>query len=147
MRVRGDGPEVLHVEVSPEVSPVPTIAIIDDDEAVRRATESLIRSLGFGTRSFASAEDFLKSAERDQADCVITDIHMAGMSGVDLQSRLRAEGDTVPLIFITGYPEEKVRRQLDAAGAFGFLAKPFEGNAMIDCIDRALEARAARRPV
>lgn len=122
------------------------ITIIDDDEAVRLATESLVRSLGLGARSFASAEDFLGSAERKRTACVITDVQMPGMSGVELHGRLRAEGDRVPLIFITAFPEERIRRQVDAAGTFGFLAKPFDGNAMIDCIDRALRASGAARP-
>ncbi|WP_234052378.1 MULTISPECIES: response regulator [unclassified Xanthobacter] len=127
------------------MSPVPMITIIDDDESVRLATESLIRSLGFGASCFACAEDFLGSPERCRTNCVITDVQMPGMSGVELQSRLRAEGDAVPLIFITAFPEERIRRQVDAAGAFGFLAKPFDSAAMIDCIGRALQAGAAAR--
>lgn len=126
------------------MSRAPTITIIDDDESVRIATESLVRSLGFGARSFASAEDFLGSTERSWTACVITDVQMPGMSGVELQTRLRAEGDPVPVIFITAFPEERIRRQVDEAGAFGFLAKPFDGNEMIDCIDRALQASARR---
>ena len=126
------------------MSRAPTITIIDDDESVRIATESLVRSLGFGARSFASAEDFLGSTERGGTACVITDVQMPGMSGVELQSRLRAEGDPVPVIFITAFPEERIRRQVDEAGAFGFLAKPFDGNEMIDCIDRALQAAPRR---
>lgn len=118
----------------------PVITIIDDDESVRVATESLVRSLGFGAKSFASAEDFLGSPMLGETACVITDVQMPGMSGVDLQNHLRARGDRTPLIFITAFPEERIRRQVDAGGAFGFLAKPFEGNAMIECIDRALQA-------
>ncbi|QFR33870.1 response regulator transcription factor [Ancylobacter sp. TS-1] len=117
------------------------ITIIDDDESVRTATESLVRSLGFTARTFASAEDFLASPLRGETDCVITDVQMPGMSGVELQSHLRAHGDRTPLIFITAFPEERIRRQVDAGGAFGFLAKPFDGNAMIDCLDRALGVR------
>ncbi len=121
------------------------ITIIDDDESVRLATESLVRSLGYGTTSFASAEAFLHSAQRGHTACVITDVQMPGMSGVELQAQLKAAGDTTPLIFITAFPEERIRRQVDAAGAFGFLAKPFDGNAMVACIDRALEAASAAR--
>lgn len=120
---------------------IPVITIIDDDESVRTATESLVRSLGFAARTFPSAEDFLASPLRGATDCVITDVQMPGMSGVELQSHLRAHGDRTPLIFITAFPEERIRRQVDAGGAFGFLAKPFDGNAMIDCLDRALGAR------
>ncbi|WP_183190272.1 response regulator transcription factor [Ancylobacter tetraedralis] len=114
------------------------ISIIDDDESVRVATESLVRSLGLKARTFASAEDFLQSALVGTTSCVITDVQMPGMSGVELQSVLRARGDTTPLIFITAFPEERVRRQVDAGGAVGFLAKPFDGADMIACIDRAL---------
>lgn len=124
------------------MSPVPMITIIDDDESVRVATESLVRSLGFGARSFASAEEFLHSSDLDRTACVITDVQMPGMSGVELQKYLRARGHRTPLIFITAFPEERVRRQVNAAGTFGFLAKPFEGSAMIECIDRALQSGA-----
>lgn len=117
------------------------ITIIDDDESVRIATESLVRSLGFTARTFASAEDFLASGAIAATDCVITDVQMPGMGGVELQSHLRAQGDATPLIFITAFPEERIRRQVSAGGAIGFLAKPFDGNAMIDCLDRALGTR------
>lgn len=117
------------------------ITIIDDDESVRIATESLVRSLGFSARTFASAEDFLNSPLVGETACVITDVQMPGMSGVELQSHLRSKGDATPLIFITAFPEERIRRQVDAAGAVGFLAKPFDGHAMVECIDRALGER------
>ncbi len=122
------------------------ITIIDDDESVRLATESLVRSLGLGACVFASAEAFLGSTERHSTACVITDVQMPGMSGIDLQARLRSEGDPLPLIFITAFPEERIRSQVCAAGAIGFLAKPFEGDAMIHCIDEALRTRGQSRP-
>lgn len=114
------------------------ISIIDDDEAVRVATESLVRSLGFGASTFASAEEFLQSARLGETSCVITDVHMPGMTGVELQSYLRAQGHDVPMIFITAFPEERTRERVHAAGAIGFLSKPFDGCAMIQCIDKAL---------
>lgn len=122
------------------------ISIIDDDESVRVATESLIRSLGLSARTFASAEDFLGSTLVGKTSCVITDVQMPGMSGVELQTVLRSRGDTTPLIFITAFPEERIRRQVDAGGAIGFLAKPFDGAAMIACIDRALGADGSATP-
>lgn len=125
------------------MSSPPMISIIDDDESVRVATESLVRSLGLTARTFASAEAFLESALVGNTACVITDVQMPGMSGLELQSVLRSKGDTTPLIFITAFPEERIRRQVDAAGAIGFLAKPFDGSAMIACIDRALGASGA----
>ena len=114
------------------------ISIIDDDEAVRVATESLVRSLGFGASTFASAEEFLQSARLRETSCVITDVNMPGMTGVELQSYLLARGNDVPMIFITAFPEERTRERVHAAGAIGFLSKPFDGGAMIQCIDRAL---------
>nr|WP_029354464.1 response regulator [Bosea sp. 117] len=114
------------------------VAIIDDDDAVRTATASLVRSLGLKTSSFASAEEFLHSPRRLDADCIITDVQMPGMSGLELQARLRAGGCRTPLIFITAFPEEHVRRQATAGGAVGFLSKPFDGQAMIACLDAAL---------
>lgn len=114
------------------------ISIIDDDEAVRVATESLVRSLGFGVSTFASAEEFLKSARLRETSCVITDVHMPGMTGVELQAYLLAHGHHVPMIFITAFPEERTRQRVNAAGAVGFLSKPFDGCAMIQCIDKAL---------
>jgi FixJ family two-component response regulator len=114
------------------------VAIIDDDESVRTATASLVRSLGLATSTFGSAEEFLRSPRLSEAGCVITDVQMPGMSGLDLQARLRADGNMMPMIFITAFPEERVRRQANAGGATGFLAKPFAGNEMIACLDRAL---------
>lgn len=116
----------------------PLISIIDDDEAVRVATESLVRSLGFGATTFASAEEFLNSARLQETSCVITDVNMPGMTGVELQSHLRARGHSLPMIFITAFPEERTRQRVNAAGAIGFLSKPFDCGAMIQCIDKAL---------
>lgn len=116
----------------------PLISIIDDDEAVRVATESLVRSLGFGATTFASAEEFLNSERLQETSCVITDVNMPGMTGVELQSHLLAQGHNLPMIFITAFPEERTRQRVNAAGAVGFLSKPFDGRAMIQCIDKAL---------
>jgi FixJ family two-component response regulator len=120
------------------------LVIIEDDGAVRVATESLVRSFGFRTNSYASAEDFLRSHDLNDTFCIITDVKMPGMSGVELQRYLLGRGDRTPFIFITGYPEERVRRQATDAGAYGFLTKPFDSNLLKECIDRALQAGAAR---
>lgn len=128
------------------MSQAPIITIIDDDDAVRLATESLVRSLGLRTRAFASVEAFLGSAERHVTACIITDVQMPGMNGMDLQARLRVEGDSLPFIFITAFPEERLRSLACAAGAVGFLAKPFEGDALIRCIDDALRSTGQSRP-
>ncbi|OYZ89204.1 MAG: two-component system response regulator [Rhizobiales bacterium 17-65-6] len=116
------------------------ITIVDDDEAVRTALGSLIRSLGLRASTFASADAFLNSERVHDTSCLITDIQMPGISGIELQARLRAQGNRMPVIFITAFPEERVRRRAMAAGAVGFLSKPFDGSAIIDCIDRALGA-------
>lgn len=121
------------------MSQAPMIAIIDDDESVRIATESLVRSLGLGTNTFASAEEFLASPVLGETSCLITDVQMPGMTGIELLTYLMEHGRKLPVIFITAFPEERVRRQAFAAGAIGFLSKPFGSEAIIECIDRALQ--------
>jgi FixJ family two-component response regulator len=121
------------------------VAIIDDDESVRLATASLVRSIGMTTSTFASAEEFLFSPHAREASCLITDVQMPGMSGVELQAYLLKHGNDVPVIFMTAFPEERIRQQVSAAGAIGFLSKPFDGGTMIACIDKALKRdRAAK---
>ena len=115
-----------------------TVSIVDDDDAVRTATQTFVRSLGYKTAVFASAEDFLRAPERDTADCLIADVQMPGMSGLDLQRHLAESGNRLPVILITAFPQDHVRRQAEAEGAFGFFAKPFDGRLMIECIERAL---------
>ena len=124
------------------MSKMPVIAIVDDDESFRRATTSFVRSLGYGTAAFDSAEAFLKSERVNDADCLITDVQMPGMTGIELQGRLIEQGHSLPVIFITAFPEMKARAQAIAAGAIGFLAKPFDDKGLIQCLDEAL-ARAA----
>jgi FixJ family two-component response regulator len=118
---------------------VPVISIIDDDASVRVATNNLVRSLGYTVHTFASAEEFLRSAHLNDASCVIADVQMPAMSGVELQSVLLTQGHRVPFIFITAYPEETTRARAMKAGAIGFLAKPFDGGALIRCLDAALD--------
>ena len=121
---------------------MPVIAIVDDDELFRRATTSFVRSLGYGTASYDLAEAFLKSDRVSDADCLITDVQMPGMTGIELQDRLIAQGHSVPVIFITAFPEMRARAQALAAGAVGFLAKPFDDHNLISCLNEAL-ARGA----
>ena len=116
-----------------------SIAIVDDDYDVRESTRQLLRSRGYLTLAFASAEDFLKSSEVIQVACVVTDVRMPGMSGVALQARLIAQGISTPIIFVTAFPEQKVKEQVLAAGACGFLAKPYAEASLIDCIEAALK--------
>jgi FixJ family two-component response regulator len=120
------------------------ISIVDDDKSVREAAKTLVRSLGYKTATFASAEEFLESGRLRDTACLITDVQMPGMSGVDLQSHLMANGHCTPVIFVTAYPEENVRERAMVAGAFGFLSKPFSEESLIACLDRALEHYRSR---
>jgi FixJ family two-component response regulator len=126
------------------VQEVPIISIIDDDDSVRVATKSLVRSLGFGAHTFASAAEFLQSPYLDDTACVITDVAMPGMSGIDMQDALIERGYRMPVIFITAFPEQRARERALNAGAIGFLSKPFDGRAMIECLRTALERNAGR---
>lgn len=119
---------------------VPVISIVDDDLSVREATEALVRSLGYTAVTFASAEDYLQSDRVRDSACLITDLQMPGMNGADLQDRLIADGRHTPIIVITAFSEEKARRRMLEAGAFGFLRKPFEDESLIRCLEKALES-------
>jgi FixJ family two-component response regulator len=126
-------------ERSIALSKLPLVAIIDDDESVRVTTDSLVRSLGYITHTFASAEEFLDSNGLDDLSCVIADVQMPGMSGVELQARLRSQGSRVPFIFFTAYPDEKIRAQALAAGAICYLTKPFDGGSLSQGLQAALK--------
>jgi len=115
------------------------ISVIDDDETVRKATKSLLRSLGYGAEAFASAEDFLESDLLHRSSCLISDVQMPGMSGLELQSQLIAEGHRLPIIFITAYPEARARARALKAGALGFLSKPVSEEAVVTCLTEALK--------
>ena len=115
------------------------LSVIDDDASVRAATDNLLRSLGYAVRTFVSAEEFLGSARLNDTSCVIADVQMPGMSGVDLQARLLTEGYRVPFIFMTAFPEETIRARALKAGAICFLTKPFDRLTLIRCLDTALE--------
>lgn len=119
----------------------PIVSIIDDDASVRAATDGLVRSLGYRAETFASAEDFLQSDRVGDTSCLITDVQMPGLSGVELQSLLNARGTPMPIIFITAFPEERIRRSVLEAGAVGFLSKPFSEAHLIEHLQTALEGR------
>jgi FixJ family two-component response regulator len=114
------------------------ISVIDDDASVRAAANNLLSSHGYIVHTFASAEEFLHSVELNESVCVIADVQMPAMSGLDLLAHLRAQGYAAPFIFITAFPEENVRARALKAGAVGFLAKPFAGPVLIDCIETSL---------
>jgi FixJ family two-component response regulator len=117
----------------------PTISIIDDDESMRCAMKSLVASLGLDAYTFASAEEFLQSSHLDDTSCLITDLQMPGMNGIELQKLLLAQGRRIPIILVTAFPEERMRTRAIEAGALGFLSKPFETQTLIDLIDKVIE--------
>ncbi|MDH2386087.1 response regulator [Bradyrhizobium sp. CER78] len=119
------------------------ISIIDDDISVRTATHNLVRSLGYAVETYASAEEFLHSPRLNETSCVITDVRMPAMSGLDLQSHLIANGRHFPFIFITAFSVENDRARALKAGAVCFLIKPFDGDVLIKCLDTALGQRGA----
>jgi FixJ family two-component response regulator len=121
----------------------PHIAIIDDDDSVREAMKNLIHVLGYSVDTFASAEAFLNSSRLQATTCVITDVQMPGMSGVELQRSLSASGYSMPVIFVTAYPDEATRTRVIRDGAVGYLSKPLQQERLLDCLDRALNPGAA----
>lgn len=116
----------------------PLISIVDDDESIRESTEGLVRSLGYRAATFASAEEFLQSDSVDSTSCLITDVQMPGLSGIDLQRGLIAQGVKMPTIFITAFPEEETRARAMNAGALGYLSKPFSEESLLKCLSTAL---------
>jgi FixJ family two-component response regulator len=116
------------------------VAIVDDDDSVRGALQGLMKEVGFPARAFASAEEFLESGEQQQTACLIADIRMPGMSGLELQAKLNAEHCRIPTIFITAHGDEKMRMQALRAGAVEFLAKPFDDEALLESVRAALQS-------
>ena len=116
------------------------VAIVDDDDLMRSALQGLLKAVGFPARAFASAEEFLESGQHRQTACLIADIRMPGMSGLELQARLNAEHCRIPTIFITAHSDTKMRMQALRAGAVEFLAKPFDDEVLLDTVRAALES-------
>ena len=114
-------------------------AIVDDDESVRSAIHGLLKSVGLKTRSFASGEEFLLSGQQSETACLISDIRMPGMSGLELQARLLEEDCRIPIIFITAYGDTRMRMQAMRAGAVEFLGKPFDDEVLLERVRAALE--------
>ena len=138
--------------MSTDSSQTAVIAIIDDDPFVRQAIDDLLRSLGYRTATFASAEDFLQSSCIRETTCLISDVQMPGLSGVDLQRVLVAEDNRTPMIFITAYFDERIRQNVMEAGALGYLSKPFDEDCLIALLEssfcdlvteRTVEVRSA----
>ncbi|CCE10800.1 Two-component response regulator [Bradyrhizobium sp. STM 3843] len=120
------------------------IAIVDDDEGVRRSLASLVRSLGYEAHTYESGVDFLQQPQEDDPACMIADIQMPVITGDELQARLVASGRRFPVIFMTAFPSESVRQRVMAAGAHCYLGKPSTGDEIIRCLEEALSAHPPR---
>ncbi len=116
------------------------VAVVEDDESYRGALQRLLKSAGLSVLAFASAEDFLNSGQQRETGCLIADIRMPGMSGLDLQARLNTEQCPIPTIFITAHGDEKMRLQAMRGGAVKFLAKPFDGAILLEAVFVALDS-------
>ena len=116
-----------------------SISVIDDDESFRLALIGSLRSLGYGARGFVSAQEFLAGDGQGKSDCIITDLHMPGMTGLDLIRRLTAQASTLPVIMVTGRPEPGLEAKVKAGGAVCLLRKPFETDALVICLEKALK--------
>jgi len=121
------------------------ISIVDDDPLVREGIARLVRSLGYRSNVFSSAEEYLETGGNGDCSCLITDLHMPGMNGAELQEHLVTMGNRVPIIFITSYLDEKIRARLLQAGAAGFLCKPFSYEVFVDCLNTTLKHSGRRR--
>lgn len=116
------------------------VSVIDDDESYRAAVQRLLKSAGLSVQSFESAEAFLSSGQQHETGCLVTDIKMPGMSGLELQSKLNADHCPIPTIFITAHGDERLRLQAMRGGAVTFLVKPFDGEALLEAVRSALNS-------
>jgi FixJ family two-component response regulator len=119
----------------------PHISVVDDDESVRESLSGLMRSVGFAVTVFASAEEFLSSVYLRNTDCLILDVRMPGMNGLDLQSHLEVTRHQIPLVFVTAHGHEEARQRALNGGAVGYLLKPFSEEALLKAIDAALQSK------
>src|SRR6202790_4347721 len=122
------------------------VMIVDDDDSIRKAVRRLMKSYGFAVETFASAEEFLGSDRLAKTSCLILDVHMPGLNGLELQKRLVASGSVVPIIFITAFTDDPPPAQAMNAGAAGYLAKPFSDDELLNCIRSVLENAGADVP-
>jgi FixJ family two-component response regulator len=125
--------------------PAPLVAVVDDDESVRDAIQNMLRSAGLRAETYASAEDFLDTGHPEDSDCVVLDIRMPGMSGLQLQRRLADDGHAIPTIFVTAYADESARHQAIEAGASAFLRKPFDPDSLLQSVQSVLAQTKQRR--
>jgi FixJ family two-component response regulator len=126
------------------MSEAPLISIVDDDPLARDGIRELVESLGYKGVAFMSAAHFLESGLIAETTCLITDLQMPGLNGLELQEALRSQGYQTPVIFITAFPNEKYRMRAFDNGAVGFLSKPFDEDALIECLNAAIRLRASQ---
>ncbi len=119
----------------------PLISIVDDDESVREGTKDLIEASGFAAKVFGQAEDFLQSSSVGSTSCLITDMRMPGMTGLELHNRLVGAGKSIPTILVTAFPNDRDRTRARKAGVLCYLAKPFAEDELLACIQSALEGQ------
>jgi FixJ family two-component response regulator len=119
----------------------PLISVVDDDDSVRESLRGLMRSVGFAVAVFASAQEFLSSIDLRNTDCLIVDVRMPGMNGLDLQRHLGKTHHQIPVVFITAHGDEEARRRVLNGGAVGYLLKPFSEEALLNAIDTALKSK------
>jgi FixJ family two-component response regulator len=135
---------VVAHDIVPNVKPVEStaslVAVVDDDESVRTALARALQSIGLKARSFASTEAFFASGVLERTGCVITDLQMSGMSGLELQAQLAAKGLAIPVIFISAFGEARLRSQAMEAGAVAFFDKPFDDNVLLETVVTVLGA-------
>jgi FixJ family two-component response regulator len=124
----------------------PLVAIVDDDELFRDATRNLLQAAGFSTATFANAATFLESSQRRSAACMVADMRMPGMTGLQLYQALLSAGDGIPTVLITAYPKDRDRARAREAGITCFLTKPFVPEQLLECVRKAL-AKSPRRPI
>jgi FixJ family two-component response regulator len=115
------------------------VAVVDDDESVRDAVHGVLRSVGLKVQTFSSAAEFLESGQQDHTGCLITDVQMPGMTGLELQARLAADDKRIPIIFITAFGNARMRAQAMRAGAIEFLGKPFNDEVLLESVRAALD--------
>ena len=114
------------------------VSIVDDDESLRRSVKNLLTSVGFRVETFDSAEAYLRAPDREESGCLVLDLRMPGMSGLDLLGHLAAAGSRVPVVVLTAHSDAEARRRTLQAGAVAFLGKPFHGDALLDAVRSAL---------
>src|ERR1700756_1952126 len=125
----------------------PLVAIVDDDRSIRNATQSLLKAAGFATATFEDAASFLGSASRASASCVVADMRMPGMTGLELDQEVVASGHDIPTVIITAHPEELTQARAREAGITCYLTKPFAPDELLECVSEALAKSQTRRAI